>query len=78
MHWEYRLEVARFDEFAKFTKHLNELGRHGWEAVGITGNADADDLTVLLKRESKTVARVGDVDVQVGMPDPRGIRDAEA
>jgi hypothetical protein len=35
------LEVARFDEFAKFTKHLNELGRHGWEAVGITGNADA-------------------------------------
>jgi hypothetical protein len=48
--WEYQLEIGKFEEFNDLTKRLNELGNDGWEAVGIAGDAEADNFTVLLKR----------------------------
>jgi hypothetical protein len=54
MQWEYQLETGKFEEFNDLTKRLNELGKEGWEAVGIAGDSQADQFTVLLKREKKS------------------------
>ena len=51
--WEYDVEIGKFEELKEMIERLNERGKDGWEAVGIAGDAKADNFTVLLKREPR-------------------------
>ena len=51
--WEYKLfefgKKGIFEKWEKTEERLNELGRNGWELVGVTGYQDR----AVFKRELK-------------------------